>query len=49
AATGWVPCHLCVWQDSRLVGALPMYRKDHSYGEYVFDWGWAEALERAGG
>ena len=42
AATGWVPCHLCVWQDSRLVGALPMYRKDHSYGEYVFDWGYQE-------
>lgn len=48
-ATGWEPCHLCVWQDSRLVGALPMYRKHHSYGEYVFDWGWADALERAGG
>lgn len=47
--TGWEPCHACVWQDDRLVGALPMYRKHHSYGEYVFDWGWAEAFERAGG
>ncbi|WP_018916421.1 GNAT family N-acetyltransferase [Vreelandella zhanjiangensis] len=47
--TGWEPCHACVWQGDQLVGALPMYRKHHSYGEYVFDWGWAEALERAGG
>ncbi|WP_249978698.1 GNAT family N-acetyltransferase [Vreelandella olivaria] len=47
--TGWEPCHLCVWQNDRLVGAMPMYRKYHSYGEYVFDWGWAEAFERAGG
>ncbi|RUR33745.1 GNAT family N-acetyltransferase [Vreelandella nanhaiensis] len=47
--TGWEPCHACVWQGSQLVGALPMYRKHHSYGEYVFDWGWAEAFERAGG
>lgn len=47
--TGWEPCHACVWQGNQLVGALPMYRKHHSYGEYVFDWGWAEAFERAGG
>lgn len=47
--SGWEPCHLSVWQAGRLVGALPMYRKHHSYGEYVFDWGWAEALERVGG
>lgn len=48
-ATGWEPCHLSVWQEGQLVAALPMYRKHHSYGEYVFDWGWAEALERASG
>lgn len=47
--TGWEPCHACVWQGDQLVGALPMYRKHHSYGEYVFDWGWAEAFEKAGG
>ncbi|MGS2742781.1 GNAT family N-acetyltransferase [Halomonas sp. LS-001] len=47
--TGWVPAHLAVWQGQKLVGALPLYRKYHSYGEYVFDWGWADALERAGG
>ncbi|MBZ5486124.1 N-acetyltransferase [Halomonas aquamarina] len=48
-STGWEPCHACIWQGERLVGALPMYRKHHSNGEYVFDWGWAEAFERAGG
>ncbi len=48
-ATGWQPRHLSVWQGERLVAALPMYLKSHSNGEYVFDWGWAEALERAGG
>lgn len=48
-ATGWEPCHLSIWQGEQLVAAMPMYRKHHSYGEYVFDWGWAEALERAGG
>ena len=48
-ATGWVPSHLVVWQGQKLVGAMPLYRKYHSYGEYVFDWGWADALERAGG
>lgn len=47
--TGWVPAHLAVWQGQKLVGAMPLYRKYHSYGEYVFDWGWADALERAGG
>ena len=47
--TGWVPAHLVVWQGQTLVGAMPFYRKYHSYGEYVFDWAWADALERAGG
>ncbi|MYL23249.1 GNAT family N-acetyltransferase [Halomonas alkaliantarctica] len=49
AATGWEPAHLVVWQGEDLVGALPLYRKHHSYGEYVFDWTFADALERAGG
>ncbi|MBF8223378.1 GNAT family N-acetyltransferase [Halomonas sp. 328] len=48
-ATGWTPRHLCLWQGERLVGALPLYHKAHSRGEYVFDWGWADAWERAGG
>jgi predicted N-acyltransferase len=42
--TGWQPAHL--FSDDAL---MPMYLKSHSYGEYVFDHGWAEALERAGG
>ncbi|TDR52233.1 hypothetical protein DFP85_11313 [Halomonas ventosae] len=48
-ATGWVPRHLTLWQGEALVGVLPHYHKHHSFGEYVFDWGWAEAWERAGG
>lgn len=48
-ASGWAPRHLLVRVGSALVAALPRYRKDHSYGEYVFDWAWADAWERAGG
>jgi uncharacterized protein len=50
AKTGWLPQHLLV-EDSggRLVAAAPLYLKGHSYGEYIFDWGWADAYERAGG
>jgi predicted N-acyltransferase len=48
-ATGWLPLHAVVEQDGRLLGCAPMYLKSHSYGEYVFDWGWANAFERAGG
>ncbi|WP_052383900.1 GNAT family N-acetyltransferase [Litchfieldella xinjiangensis] len=47
--SGWVPYHLTLWQQDRLVGAMPHYRKAHSYGEYVFDWAWADAWQRAGG
>ena len=48
--SGWLPRHLAVTgADGRLAAAAPMYVKGHSYGEYVFDWGWAEAYERAGG
>jgi predicted N-acyltransferase len=42
-ATGWTPRYLTAWRGRRLAGALPLYAKAHSYGEYVFDWGWAEA------
>ncbi|AXY42298.1 GNAT family N-acetyltransferase [Halomonas sp. JS92-SW72] len=48
-ATGWVPRHLTLWQGERLVGVMPHYLKHHSFGEYVFDWSWADAWERAGG
>ncbi len=48
--TGWGPRHLLAEDDDgRLLGALPLYLKGHSYGEYVFDHGWANAVERAGG
>ena len=50
AETGWEPRHLCLEDKSGvLIGAVPMYLKGHSYGEYVFDWGWGDAYERAGG
>lgn len=47
--TGWEPCHASLWLDGDLVAAAPLYRKFHSWGEYVFDWAWADAFERAGG
>jgi uncharacterized protein len=50
ARTGWQPQHVIVEDESgQIVGAVPMYLKSHSMGEYVFDRGWAEAFERAGG
>jgi predicted N-acyltransferase len=48
--TGWRPLHLLLEDASgRLIGAVPLYLKSHSWGEYVFDQGWADAWERAGG
>ena len=49
ARTGWRPAHLVIENDGAITGLLPMYLKSHSQGEYVFDWGWADAFERAGG
>lgn len=50
AETGWLGHHMLLeTDDGRLVGALPGYLKNHSRGEYVFDHGWADAFERAGG
>jgi predicted N-acyltransferase len=50
AAKGWQPAHLLARDGSgAAVGAMPLYAKDHSYGEYVFDHAWADALHRAGG
>jgi uncharacterized protein len=46
--SGWQPHYLTVARAGRLVGALPMYLKDHSFGEFVFDWAWAAAHERHG-
>jgi uncharacterized protein len=49
ARTGWGPRHLTAKQNGRIVGIVPCYLKSHSQGEYVFDRGWADAYERAGG
>ncbi len=46
--TGWLPQYITVWRDERLAAAMPLYLKNHSYGEYVFDWAWADAYHRAG-
>ncbi len=47
-ASGWAPRYLTSWEGQRLEGAVPLYVKAHSYGEYVFDWAWADAHERHG-
>lgn len=49
ADLGWRAHHLALWQGDQLVGAAPCYLKSNSHGEFVFDWNWAEAYERAGG
>jgi predicted N-acyltransferase len=46
--TGWYPAHIFAHQDNKLIGAMPLYIKSHSYGEYVFDWAWADAYQRSG-
>ena len=47
--TGWIPRYLLLWDDNgNLAGALPMYEKHHSWGEYVFDWAWANAWQQCG-
>jgi len=46
--TGWGPCMLTLTRQDVLIGAMPLYIKSHSYGEYVFDWAWAEAFEQNG-
>jgi len=48
ADTGWQPQYLVLWQGDTLAAALPLYVKSHSYGEYVFDWAWADAYQRNG-
>lgn len=46
--TGWTPRPLVARRDGRVVGAVPLYEKDHSFGEFIFDWGWARAAAQAG-
>lgn len=46
---GWIPQHIAIFNDeNELIGAAPMYLKDNSYGELVFDWSWADAYHRSG-
>jgi predicted N-acyltransferase len=48
--TGWAPQHLSLaGANGEIDGVVPLYAKTHSYGEYIFDYGWADAYERAGG
>lgn len=45
--TGWLPQHILILDNDEPVAVIPLYAKTHSYGEFVFDWGWAQAYERA--
>ena len=46
--TGWQPKHLLIEENGQLVAVMPLYLKTHSWGEYVFDWSWADAYQRHG-
>ena len=46
--TGWNPSIMIIREQETLIGAIPLYIKSHSYGEYVFDWAWADAYEKSG-
>jgi len=46
--TGWLPNHLTVWRDRQLIAAAPLYVKGHSYGEFVFDYQWADLSYQLG-
>ena len=44
---GWLPRHIVARENGRVIGAVPLYLKNNSYGEFVFDWSWADAYRRA--
>ncbi|WP_047541364.1 GNAT family N-acetyltransferase [Methylotenera versatilis] len=46
--TGWMPHPLVIKLGGKLIAAMPLYLKNHSYGEYVFDWAWADAYQHSG-
>ncbi len=48
ADTGWQACHLLMRDAVGILAVMPLYLKSHSYGEYVFDWSWADAWQRSG-
>lgn len=47
-ATGWQPHHLLIREENDVIAVMPLFLKFHSYGEYVFDWAWADAFHRHG-
>ncbi|MGB0987892.1 MAG: GNAT family N-acetyltransferase [Pseudoalteromonas spongiae] len=44
--TGWIPSHLVIYQQKQVVAVMPLFVKLHSFGEYIFDWAWAEAYQK---
>lgn len=44
--SGWIPMHITVKHQGKKVAVMPLYNKLHSYGEYIFDWAWADAYQR---
>jgi len=44
----WYPVHIVIYESNKLIGALPLYSKTDSYGEFVFDWAWADAYQQSG-
>jgi predicted N-acyltransferase len=46
--SGWIPAYVTATQSDQVIGALPLFVKTHSAGEFVFDWGWADAAHRVG-
>ncbi len=46
--TGWHAQFITIWEDEQLIGGMPLYLKSHSYGEFIFDWAWADAYQRNG-
>ncbi|HUX89350.1 MAG TPA: GNAT family N-acetyltransferase [Gallionellaceae bacterium] len=46
--TGWQAQFITLWEGGQLIGGMPLYLKSHSYGEFVFDWAWADAYQRNG-
>jgi len=48
AESGWTPRHLAIAENGRIRAAMPLYEKSHSWGEFVFDWAWAQAYAQAG-
>ena len=46
--TGWGTQFITLWENEQLVGGMPLYYKTHSYGEFVFDWAWADAYQQHG-